>query len=467
MLKLFNTLSRSIEEFKPINPDLVTMYACGPTVYDYQHIGNFRKYINDDLVRRVIEVNGYSLKHVMNITDVGHLVSDADEGEDKMEKGAHESGRTVWEVAKYFEADFLKWFDPLNIQLPSVVARATEHVEEMVKLIQKLEKNEYIYITDQAIYFDTSKFPDYTKLSRQKLEDKETGSRADVVVDQSKKNPADFALWFFTVGHFANHAMKWSSPWGEGFPGWHIECSAMSMLYLGDSIDIHTGGIDHIPVHHTNEIAQSESASGQKFVNYWIHHNFILVEGQKMSKSKKNYLLPRDIIEKGYDLLALRYLYLGTHYRDEINITWKSLEAATNALNNLRKLIRGWEEQNIQEGEETGADYYQRFLDAISNDFNVPQGLAIMWEMAKSNLSGSLKKELLLKMDRVLGLGIDKLVNQKIDLSLPEEVQKLVNEREKAREVKDFSTADKLRNEIKDLGFDVLDTPSGQKIVKG
>lgn len=457
MLKLYNTLSRTVEEFKPLTPARVTMYACGPTVYDYQHIGNFRKYTGDDLLKRVLIANGYLVEHVMNITDVGHLVSDADEGEDKMEKGAKESGRTVWEVAKFYEDDFWSYFEPMNILRPSVVARATEHVEKMVKLIGQLVNKGYTYQTDQAIYFDVSKFPDYTKLSRQKLEDKEVGVRQDVVVDVQKKHPSDFALWFFTVGHYSAHAMRWSSPWGEGFPGWHIECSAMSMLYLGNTLDIHTGGIDHIPVHHTNEIAQSEAATGQKFVNYWIHHNFILVEGQKMSKSRKNYLLPKDLINKGYDLIALRYLYLGTHYRDETNITWQSLDGAQNALANLRETVRSWDEPKIG-----CAEYEQKFMEAINNDLNVPQALAIMWDLVKSDYPTSAKAESLLKFDNILGLRLADYIAKPIEV--PEEVQKMIERRERARQNKDFIESDRLREKIKKLGFEILDTPTGSTV---
>ncbi len=333
-MKLYNTLTRRVEDFKPLNPPHVGMYACGPTVYDYTHIGHLRKYVGDDILRRVLEANNYEVKHVMNITDVGHLVSDEDLGEDKMERGARESGRTVWEVAKFYEDYFWKSVRQVNVERPSVVCKATEHLKEQIKLIEKLEKNGFIYITEHAIYFDISKFPNYTKLSGQKLEEKETGARVDVFIDKQKKHPQDFALWFFIVGHFKDHSMKWSSPWGEGFPGWHIECSAMSMEYLGERFDIHTGGIDHIPVHHTNEIAQSEAASGKAFVKYWVHHNFLQVDGGKMSKSLKNFYKIDDVLGKEFDPLALRYLFLTAHFRDKLNFTWKSLQAAQNALNN-------------------------------------------------------------------------------------------------------------------------------------
>ncbi len=479
MLKLYNTLSRKIEDFAPLNPPSVGMYSCGPTVYDYTHIGHLRKYVGDDILRRILEVNGYEVKHVMNITDVGHLVSDEDAGEDKMEKGARESGRSVWEVAKFYEDYFWKSVETVNTKRPNVVAKATEHIKEQIKLIHRLEKNGFIYITEHAIYFDINKFPDYTKLSGQKLEEKETGAREDVFVDKQKKNPQDFALWFFTVGHFAGHTMKWPSPWGEGFPGWHIECSAMSMEYLGDSFDIHTGGIDHIPVHHTNEIAQSEGASGKSFVKYWIHHNFLIVDGEKMSKSKKNFYRIDELQEKGFDPLALRYLFLTAHYRDKLNFTWESLTGAQNALNNLREIVRAWSLPDViarnevtkqSNAEDSHAslgmtdNYYERFMDAVNYDLNMPQALAIVWEMMKSGYPISAKAKTLLEMDKVLGLKLDEYLGKKIEI--PKEVQKLINQREQARKSGDFKKSDELRRKIKKLGFEIEDTPSGSKIKK-
>lgn len=457
MLKIYNTISRKIEDFEPISPSYVGMYSCGPTVYDYTHIGHLRKYVGDDILRRVLESSGYKVKHVMNITDVGHLVSDEDSGEDKMEKGARESGRTVWEVAKFYEDYFWKSVEAVNIERPNIIAKATDHIEEQIKLIHKLEKKGFIYQTDQAVYFDISKFPNYTKLSGQRLEEKEVGVREDVVIDKQKKNPHDFALWFFTVGHFEGHSMKWSSPWGEGFPGWHIECSAMSMEYLGDSFDIHTGGIDHIPVHHTNEIAQSEAASGKPFVKYWVHHNFLVVDNEKMSKSKKNFYRLEEIVEKGFDLLALRYLFLTAHWRDKLNFTWESLSAAQNALDNLREEIRSWVEPKIG-----CAEFEQKFMGAVNNDLNMPQALAVMWDMVKSDYPTSAKAKTLLEMDKILGLRLDEYLGK--PLEIPKKVQKLVNKREQARKSGDFKESDKLRHEIKKLGYEVEDTPNGPKI---
>lgn len=469
-MKLYNTLSRQVEDFIPLNPPHVGMYTCGPTVYDYTHIGHLRKYVGDDILRRVLEASGYEVKLVMNITDVGHLVSDEDSGEDKMEKGARESGRTVWEVAKFFEDYFWYSVEKVNIERPNIVARATEHIKEQIKLIQKLAKNGFIYQTEHAIYFDISKFPNYTKLSGQKLAEKATGAREDVFVDKAKRNPQDFALWFFTVGHFKAHTMRWPSFWarspslrsgasgrGEGFPGWHIECSAMSMEYLGDSFDIHTGGIDHIPVHHTNEIAQSEAATGKMFVKYWVHHNFLVVDREKMSKSKKNFYRIDEILQKGFDPLALRYLFLTAHYRDGLNFTWKSLSASQQALNNLREEIRLWQQPKGDVGQ-----YWQRFMEAAKMDLNLPQAVAVMWEMVKSDTPSFEKSKNLLEMDKILGLGLDQYLGKKV--VIPKELLKLVNQREQARKKGDYKQSDKLRKEIKKLGFEIEDTLEEPKL---
>jgi cysteinyl-tRNA synthetase len=459
VIKLYNTLTRKIEDFSPVYSSEVGIYACGPTVYDYTHIGHLRKYVGDDILRRVLEANGYTVKHVMNITDVGHLVSDEDSGEDKMEKGARESGRTVWEVAKFYEEYFWNSVGKVNIERPNIVAKATEHIQEQIKLIQKLEKNGFTYITDEAIYFDISKFENYTKLSGQKLEEKEVGVRAGVVIDSQKKNPGDFALWFFTVGHFKDHSMKWSSPWGEGFPGWHIECSAMSMEYLGDSFDIHTGGIDHIAVHHTNEIAQSEAATGKQFVKYWVHHNFLNMTGEKMSKSKKNFYKVEDLEGQGIEALALRYLIFTTHYRERLNFSFESLTAAATAFSNLKEEIRLWEQPKGSVGQ-----YYQRFLEAANFDLSMPKALAVLWELVKSDLPTSAKSRDLLEMDKILGLGLEQYIGKKIEV--PEEVMHLVRKREQARNTGNFQESDQLRREIKKLGFEVEDTPQGPSLKK-
>lgn len=466
MLRLYNTLTRKIEEFIPLNPPKVGMYTCGPTVYDYTHIGHLRKYVGDDILRRVLTGNGFEVKHVMNITDVGHLTSDEDAGDDKLEKGAKERGESVWEVAKFFEDYFFKSTLELNILRPNIVAKATDHIGEQIKLIQKLEEKGLIYRTEEAIYFDISKFPKYGKLSGQSLAEEKTGARPEVVVDPKKRNPQDFAVWFFTVGRFKDHVMRWPSPWGEGFPGWHIECSAMSMEYLGDTIDIHTGGIDHVSIHHTNEIAQSEGATGKQFVRFWIHHEHLMVDGEKMSKSKKNFYTVDDIEEKGFDPRALRYLFLTAHYRDHMNFTWRSLEAAQNALNNLREIVRQWDQPNIG-----CAEFEQRFMDAVNSDLNIPQALAIMWELVKSDPPAgragyptSAKAESLLKMDKVLGLGLDQYLGKPLDV--PVEIMELVEKREKARKLGNFEESDKIRNQIRKVGFEIEDTPSGVRVKK-
>ena len=458
-MKLFNTLTRQIEEFTPLNPPKVSMYTCGPTVYDYQHIGNYRRYIGDDLLRRVLQANGFEVKQVMNITDVGHLVSDEDSGEDKMEKGARQSGKTVWEVAKFYEEDFWQAMDCLNVVRPSVVAHATEHIGKQIKLIEELEKKGFIYQTIEAVYFDTSKFPNYTKLSGQKLEDKETGVRQEVVVDKQKKNPSDFALWFFTVGKFKDHVMRWSSPWGEGFPGWHIECSAMSMEYLGETLDIHTGGIDHIPTHHTNEIAQSEAATGKQFVRFWVHHEFLQVDGGKMSKSLKNIYTYKDFAEKGIEPLAFRYLCLTAHYRDKLNFTWESLQAAQNTLNNLQEEIRVW-----QQPKGTTGEFWQKFLEAANNDLGIPQAVAVLHELVSKKDTISSASDDLLAIDKILGLGLDKYFGKPLDI--PAEVMKLVEKREHVRKTGDFEKSDEIRKEIANFGFEVEDTLEGPRLKK-
>lgn len=468
MLKLHNTLTKKVEGFIPLNPPKVGLYTCGPTVYDYTHIGHLRTYVGNDILKRILGANGYEVLHVMNITDVGHLTSDADEGDDKLDKRAKERGQTVWEVAKFFEEYFFKSTDQVNVLRPDIVARATEHINEQIKLIEKLVENGFTYKTDEAIYFDTSKLSDYGKLTGQKLDEKQVGARVEVVVDPKKKNPADFALWFFTIGRFSDHTMRWPSPWGEGFPGWHIECSAMSMEYLGNTLDIHTGGIDHIPVHHTNEIAQSEAATGEQFSKVWIHHGWVLVDGEKMSKSKENFYTVDDIKERGTDPLALRYLFLTAHYKDPLNFTSKSLEAAQNALNNLRSEIRDWSVSEYvknglsEQSKKNVGQYWQRFLEAANNDLNMPQAIAVLWEMVKSNDPLDSKAVQLLEMDKILGLKLDEYLGK--PLEVPDKVMKLVQEREKARSEKDFEKSDQLRKKIKELGFEVEDTPQGPQV---
>lgn len=461
MLRLYNTLTRRVDNFSPFHPPEVGMYSCGPTVYDYTHLGHLRKYTGDDILRRTLEMNGLKVKMVMNITDVGHLSEEEEArkniGQDKFEKAAQKYGKTVWGLTEFFEDYFWKSLDAVNIKRPDIVSHATKHIPQQIKLIQELEEKGFTYQTPEAIYFDTSKFPSYTRLSGQKLEEKTVGAREEVVVDPNKKHPTDFVLWFFTAGHFKDHIMRWSSPWGEGFPGWHIECSAMSMTYLGHTLDIHTGGVDHINVHHTNEIAQSEAATGEEFVRFWVHHEFLLVNGEKMSKSKNNFYTIDDVKNKGFEPLALRYLFLTAHYRDKLNFTWESLQAAQNTLNNLRDEVREWDKPS-----QVDSKTWDKYLEALNNDLATPQALAIMWEMIKSDLASGEKAATLLQMDKILGLNLDKYIAT--PLEIPQEVKDLVEEREKVRKAGQYQEADKLRDEIQKLGFTLEDTPQGPRI---
>lgn len=458
MLRIYNTLSHQVEKFKPINPPHVGIYSCGPTVYDYQHIGHMRRYVGDDILIRVLKFNGFDVKHVMNITDVGHLTSDADTGEDKMEKGAKKFGKSVWDVAKMFEKQFIDSSRELNIELPKDLMHATDYIKEQIKLIETLEKKGFTYKTNDGIYFDTSKFKNYFKLSRQNPEELKAGARVEVVAE--KRNISDFALWKFSPREGSGQAkrqMEWHSPWGTGFPGWHIECSAMSMKALGESFDIHTGGIDHINIHHTNEIAQSEAATGKPFVNYWVHHNFLTVDGQKMSKSLGNTYTVQDVINKGFDPLALRYLYFQTHYRQEMNFTWEALEAAQNAINRLRKEVASFDEPKIG-----CAEFEGNFLEAINEDLNMPKALSIVWEVLASGYPSSAKAETLFKFDQILGLSLkdSKRLLQKLEKEIPESVQALLKQREEFRKEKNYEEADKIRDKIIKMGFKVEDPPA-------
>lgn len=448
-MHLYNTLSRTVEKFHPLRPPAVTMYCCGPTVYDFTHIGHLRKYTMDDVLRRALTYTGYEVKHVMNITDVGHLVGDGDTGEDKMETGAKKYGKTVWEVAQMYTDFFTRSMKAMNVLTPSVVCKATDHISGMIEMIMRLEKKGYTYQTDEAVYFDTSKFTGYEALSGQKQDEKKVAARSEVVEDMSKKNPADFALWFKRVGKFTDHTMHWDSPWGDGFPGWHIECSAMSRQYLGDQIDIHTGGIDHIPVHHTNEIAQSEAASAKHpFVKYWIHHNHLMVEGTKMSKSLGNFLTIDDIVKKGFDPMALRLLFLQTHYRNEMNFTWAALEAAQTAYTRfVHRLREGGDADHVLDDE---------FATAIRDDLDTSVALSVL--LKAKNI------EQAVRLDAVLGLGIQSALTSE-DV-IPPEIQELTQKRFEAKRQKDYVTADALRVQIESKGYKLLDDKDGSRAVK-
>ena len=461
-MQLFNTLTRKKEEFIPLSKKEIGMYTCGQTVYDYTHIGHGRKYTNDDILRRVLTNLRLDVTHVQNVTDVGHLVSDADEGEDKLEKGAKKYKKTVWEVAQFYTDFFLKTIDAVNILRPTTLCKATDHIGEMIDIIIKLQEKKYTYETGEAIYFDVLKFPTYGKLSHQKMEEKLKGAREEVHIDAEKKHPADFALWFKRVGRFANHTMYWPSPWGDGFPGWHIECSAMSMKFLGKTIDIHTGGIDHIPVHHENEIAQSECANGVPFVHYWMHFYFLLVDGKKMSKSLGNFFTIDDLIKKKVDPLALRYLFLQSHYRQTMNFTWGSVQAAGEALKKLKQIVAQLKnEASDNNNNDPRADIFEkRFNDAINQDLQTPQAIAIMWEILKSDLVAQEKLKLLFSFDEVLGLKLSDIKK----LSFPKEILILAEKRKQAKANKDFAASDTIRKQIEEKGYVIEDSKDGYTI---
>lgn len=464
---LTNTLSREKEKFEAINGPNVGMYTCGMTVYDYAHIGHGRKYVTDDILKRVLTLNGFKVNHVQNVTDVGHLVSDGDEGEDKLEKGAIKQGKTVWEVAEFFTKNFYDSMDALNIIRPNVICKATENISEQIEVVKKLIDKGFAYDTPEAVYFEVSKFPNYGDAFGQNLNEKQVAVRDEVKTGEHKKNPFDFALWFKRVGRFENHTMHWESPWGDGFPGWHIECSAMSIKYLGDQFDIHTGGEDHISIHHPNEIAQSEAATGKSpFVNYWLHTAFLMVDGKKMSKSLGNFYTIQDVKDKGIDPLALRYLYLTAHYRDPMNFTWESLQASQNAITKLWKTINELKKESEKrptlssEKMEKLETYRTRFNEALNDDLNTAVAVSIVWEVIKSNIPSLDKLDFLNFANEVLGLWTESTL---LDISkekvVPEDVLQLIQKREDLRKEKKFEEADQIRKQIEELGFDISDSP--------
>ncbi len=454
-LQFFNTLTKKKEEFKPIHQGKVGMYNCGPTVYQAASIGNFRSYVFADVLRRVLEFNGYEVKQVMNITDVGHLVGDGDEGEDKMIKAMRQEGKSSWEIAEFYTEKFIHDSELLNIERPNVICKATEHIQEQIDLIKAIEANGFTYKISDGIYFDTSKLADYGRLSGQKLEEKEEGARVEKNVE--KKNPSDFALWKFSPKD-QQREMEWDSPWGVGFPGWHIECSAMSEKYLDSPFDIHTGGEDHIPVHHTNEMAQTEAAHGNLLANYWLHNAFLTVDGGKMSKSLGNTYTLDDLEDKGYQPLAFRYFLLGAHYHQPQNFTWEALGAAQNTLHNLEDIVRQWDQPS-----DIDDAVLQQFKDQINDDLNLPGALAEVWNLVNdSQVATSVKAATLLKFDEVLGLRLSEVIAQ--PLVLPQQIEKMLKDRQVAREAKDFEESDRLRDQIKASGYLVEDTAEGQKV---
>ena len=441
-IKLYNTLTKKKEIFKPISEGKVSIYTCGPTVYSYQHIGNMRTYIFSDLLKRTLIFEGYKVNHIINVTDVGHLTSDSDAGDDKIEKAARKEGKTAQEIADYYFDIFLKDLKKLNILSPNKWPKATDHIKEQVELIKKLEKKGFTYKTSDGIYFDSSKFKSYGKLANLKIENLEEGKR---VATREKKNKTDFALWKFSDKP-GERQQEWDSPWGIGFPGWHIECSAMSMKYLGEHFDIHTGGQDHIPIHHTNEIAQSEAATGKKFVNYWLHGAFLRSEGKKVSKSKGGLYTISELEEKGFLPIHFRYLCLLTHYHKPLDFSLNNLESAGNAYTKLARKVSDLKDKTTK-GKDLSSKYEKMFKEAIEDDLNIPSAMGVFWKaLEDKEFSPDKKLKLLEKFDEIMGLGIKDMKTLKIKIS--EEIKSLIKERDEARKEKDWKKSDELRNKL-------------------
>lgn len=465
-MRLHNTASKSIEELQPQVPGHVSLYTCGPTVYNYLQIGNWATYIRWDILVRTLKVLGYEVNWAMNITDVGHLTDDADEGEDKMEKGARREDKTAWEIAEFFTKDFTKGMQALNISQPNHLLKATDHIAEQIALIERLEKKGYTYTIDDGVYFDTSKFPNYGNMANLKIRALKAGARVEF--NQQKRNITDFALWKFTPKGVTRD-MQWQSPWGAGFPGWHIECSAMAMQYLGDTLDIHAGGIDHIPVHHTNEIAQSEGATGKPFANIWLHGNFITVEGTKLSKSLGNSYSLQDIYDHGFSADDLRVLFLQSHYRTEADFTWEALEAARNRRHNwLAAADLRWQASDSIGISNNVADYYKtmhdELLSVLADDLNTPVALAVVSRVLLAIEKHGLHPNDTAAFEKLLGF-IDSLLGTKLaeTKDITAEQKALAAERTKARASKDFARADGLRTLLFDQGIEVSDTAVGSR----
>ncbi|MDY5931869.1 MAG: cysteine--tRNA ligase [Candidatus Ornithospirochaeta sp.] len=463
-MRLYNTMSRRVEEFVPVEPGKVSMYCCGPTVYNYAHIGNLRTFLFEDLLHRTLEVEGYDVKHVMNITDVGHLTGDGDDGEDKLGKRSRETGKSVWDIAKFYTDAFFKDEQDLDIKRPDVVCRATDHIQDMINLIKRLEEKGHTYIAGGNVYFSIDTIDDYGKLARLNLDDLKSGARIDV--DSNKRNPKDFVLWF-TNSKFKNQAMTWDSPWGVGYPGWHIECSAMSMKYLGEHFDIHCGGIDAIPVHHTNEIAQSEAATGHTWVNYWCHGEFLLNDSGKMSKSSGEFLTLPVIESKGYDALDYRYFCLSGHYRSQLKFSYEALDHAKAARKSLVDKISEFKASSAAVPSDRAEEHVKAFNEAMFNDLNSPQALSKLWVMMKDpSLSDGEKLYAALRMDRILGLRLDEVAAKSEERVGSDEDWALVEERTAAKKNKDYARADQIRAELLERGFAVKDTPKGPVLEK-
>jgi cysteinyl-tRNA synthetase len=461
-LYLYNSLTRKKEEFCSIKPGEVGLYTCGPTVYNYAHIGNLRTYIFEDVLKRVLIYNGYRVKHVMNITDVGHLTGDRDMGEDKMEQGAAREGKSAWDIADFYTQAFKKDIERLGILDPDIWVKATDTLPEQIALVKILEEKGYTYRIADGIYYDTSKFKNYTKLSHQDLEALQEGARVER--NPEKRNPTDFALWKFSPKG-SKRQMEWDSPWGVGFPGWHLECSAMSMKFLGEQLDIHCGGTDHIDVHHTNEIAQSEAATGKSFFNFWMHGAFLIIQGgKKMAKSAENFLtIENAFLKNDINPLAYRFAAFLTHYRKPMEFSDEAMEAARNGLLHLQNQVRQVAASGAGSEQAINTEYKNKFLAAVNDDLNMPRAMAVIQEMLKSSIADTAKQATILDFDRVLGLSLDRLDQEQ---ALPDAVQSRIDARVKARESKDFVTSDRLRAEIEALGYLVQDTKDGMKVIK-
>ncbi len=490
-LRLYNTMGRRLEEFIPIHPGKVGFYGCGPTVYNYAHIGNLRAYVFLDILDKTLSFLGYDITHVMNITDIGHLSGDDDDGEDKMLKTAQQRGQSVLEIADFYTKAFFNDIDRLHIRHPDIICKATDHVQDMIDLIRRIEANGHTYLSGGNLYFDVSTFPDYGKLACLNLDELKAGARTGI--DQNKRNPWDFVLWF-TKSKFENQALVWDSPWGRGYPGWHIECSAMSMKYLGEQIDIHTGGIDHIPIHHTNEIAQSEGATGKKWVNYWLHNEFLVIakdtdsnnnSTDKMSKSSGNFLTLQSLIDKGYDALDYRFFLLGAHYRSQIAFSWTAMEGAKNARKALNQRISKILQQasGILPGSskeiplsDKARQYLEKFTAALENDLGTPQALSVLQIAVKDpELKAEEALYLIQKMDSVLSLNLTGAAAEILAARSPAkngdseaaEIQQLIDERTAAKKAKNYARADEIRSLLKNKGIIIEDTPQGSVWKRG
>ena len=460
-IKLYNTLTKRTEELKPIEGNLVKIYTCGPTVYSYAHIGNFRAYLFMDLLRRTLKYNGYNLKHVMNITDVGHLESDADEGEDKMLKAAKKENKNPYEIAAFYTNAFMKDIERLNINKPEYIIKATDYIQEMIEFVQELLNNGYAYETSKGIYFDITKLDKYPVLSNRKLDEQIAGARVEV--DEEKKNPYDFAVWIKAP---ENHLMKWDSPWGLSYPGWHIECSTMGRKYLGEEFDIHTGGVDHIPTHHENEIAQSKGATGKIPAKIWMHVEFLQVDGGKMGKSLGNTYTLDNLQEKGIEPLAYKLFCFSSNYTKKLNFTWEGAKAAQTSLERLREGLQKHKNGTEIVKKEVLSNYEEKFLQEINDNLNVTSAMSVVWDIIRNEKKSKDFYQLICKFDEVLGLNLADVSKEKLEIDLPKEVEKLVEQRKLAREQKNWAESDRLRDEIQKLGYCIKDSKTGMELQK-